>query len=46
LIVEKAPVEVKRELDAWGSFGSAGELMSRIKQQMDPEDLWSPGRFQ
>jgi glycolate oxidase FAD binding subunit len=45
LIVERAPVEVKRELDAWGSFGSASELMSRIKQQMDPESILSPGRF-
>ena len=45
LVVEKAPVEVKRELDAWGSFGSAGELMKRVKQQMDPESVLSPGRF-
>ncbi|MGZ5437272.1 MAG: FAD-linked oxidase C-terminal domain-containing protein [Pyrinomonadaceae bacterium] len=46
LIVERAPVEVKRELDAWGSFGSAGEVMKRIKQQLDPESVLSPGRFQ
>jgi glycolate oxidase subunit GlcD len=45
LVVEKAPAEVKREFDAWGSFGSAGEVMSRIKQQMDPENALSPGRF-
>ncbi len=46
LIVDKAPVEVRRELDAWGSFGSAGELMKRVKEQMDPESGLSPGRFQ
>ncbi|HEX6188063.1 MAG TPA: FAD-binding protein [Pyrinomonadaceae bacterium] len=45
LIVEKAPVEVKREFDAWGSFASAGELMQRVKEQMDPESVLSPGRF-
>ena len=45
LVVEKAPVEIKREFDAWGSFGSASELISRIKQQLDPEDLLSPGRM-
>ena len=45
LVVERAPVEVKREFDAWGSFGSASELMSRIKQQLDPENLLSSGRF-
>jgi len=45
LFVEKAPVEVKREFDAWGNFGSASELMSRVKQQMDPGNLLSPGRI-
>ena len=45
LMVERAPVEVKRELDAWGSFGSAGELMKRLKEQLDPESVLSPGRF-
>ncbi|MFZ0749330.1 MAG: FAD-linked oxidase C-terminal domain-containing protein, partial [Pyrinomonadaceae bacterium] len=46
LVVERAPVEVKRELDAWGSFGSAGEVMKRVKAQMDPQSVLSPGRFQ
>ena len=45
LVVERASVEVKREFDAWGSIGSASELMKRIKLQMDPEDLLSPGRM-
>jgi glycolate oxidase FAD binding subunit len=45
LAVEKAPVEVKREFDAWGKFGSVSELMRRVKQQMDPENLLSPGRL-
>jgi glycolate oxidase FAD binding subunit len=45
LVLEQAPVEIKREFDAWGSFGSAGELMKRVKQQLDPDNLLSPGRI-
>ncbi len=45
LIVEKAPVEIKRELNSWGSFGSADQLIKRVKQQLDPDNLLSPGRF-
>ena len=45
LIMEKAPVEVKRDFDSWGSFGSAGDLMMRVKRQLDPEKVLSPGRF-
>ena len=45
LIVEKAPVEIKRDFNSWGSVGSAEELMKRVKQQLDPENLLSPGRF-
>ena len=45
LVVERAPAEIKNEIDSWGSFGSAMDLMKRIKQQLDPENLLSPGRF-
>lgn|SRR5574341_572138 len=45
LVLEKAPVEIKREFDSWGSFGSAGELMRRVKNQLDPANMLSPGRF-
>jgi glycolate oxidase FAD binding subunit len=45
LVLQYAPVEIKREFDAWGSFGSAGELMKRVKQQLDPQNILSPGRF-
>ena len=45
LLVEKAPVEIKRELDAWGDCGSAGELMRRVRQQLDSQNILSPGRF-
>lgn len=45
LVIESAPLEIKSELDSWGSFGSATELMKRVKAQLDPENLLSPGRF-
>ena len=45
LVVERASADFKREFDSWGSFGSAAELMKRIKQELDPETLLSPGRI-
>src|SRR5215471_11732090 len=45
LVIEKAPVEIKHEIDSWGGFGSASELMKRVKTQLDPGNLLSPGRL-
>src|SRR6185369_13396571 len=45
LVIERAPIEIKNEIDSWGSFGAATELMKRVKSQLDPEHLLSPGRF-
>ncbi len=45
LVVERAPLEIKNEFDSWGSLGSATELMNRVKAQLDPENVLSPGRF-
>ncbi|HEX3231663.1 MAG TPA: FAD-binding oxidoreductase, partial [Pyrinomonadaceae bacterium] len=45
LVIERAPIEIKNEIDSWGSFGSATGLMQRVKAQLDPEDSLSPGRF-
>ena len=45
LVIEKAAVEIKSEFDAWGGFGSTAELMQRVKAQLDPQDLFSPGRL-
>jgi glycolate oxidase subunit GlcD len=45
LVVESAPLEIKSELDSWGGFGSATELMKRVKAELDPQNLLSPGRF-
>jgi glycolate oxidase subunit GlcD len=45
LVIEKAPFEIKKEIDAWGDFGSATELMKRVKMQLDPQNILCPGRL-
>ncbi|HYR78108.1 MAG TPA: FAD-linked oxidase C-terminal domain-containing protein [Pyrinomonadaceae bacterium] len=45
LVLETAPLEIRNEFDAWGDFGSTTELMRRVKSQLDPQNLFSPGRF-
>jgi FAD/FMN-containing dehydrogenase len=45
LVLQSAPPELKRWLDAWGDPGASLGLMRRIKQQFDPRGLCSPGRF-
>jgi glycolate oxidase subunit GlcD len=45
LVIEKAPLEIKGEIDSWGDFGSTTELMHRVKLQLDPGNMLSPGRF-
>lgn len=45
LVLESAPAEIKNEFDAWGDFGSVTGLMKRVKAQLDPNNMLSPGRF-
>jgi glycolate oxidase FAD binding subunit len=45
LAIEKAPVEVRREVDAWGDVGPASSLMRTIKESFDPQSILNPGRF-
>jgi FAD/FMN-containing dehydrogenase len=44
LIIEHAPPRVKSEVDAWAAL-PATKLMTRVKQELDPAGLLSPGRF-
>src|SRR6266545_1381649 len=46
LIIEHAPAAIKNLANAWGSFGSSIGIMQRVKQQLDRDDILSPGRFQ
>jgi glycolate oxidase subunit GlcD len=45
LIVEQAPADVTKRMNAWGALGSSAGLMQRIKTQLDPHGILSPGRF-
>ena len=45
LVVEAAPVAVKRHLDAWGKPGEAFAVMRRLKAEFDPRGFMNPGRF-
>jgi len=40
-----APHALKSTEDVWGYQGNGLELMTRLKQQFDPQGLFSPGRF-
>jgi FAD/FMN-containing dehydrogenase len=45
LMVERAPVAVKQHLPIWGEPGAHWRIMKRIRAQLDPEGIMSPGRF-
>jgi glycolate oxidase FAD binding subunit len=45
LIVLGCPPEVKSEIDVWGTPGDALPLLRRVKAQLDPVGILSPGRF-
>lgn len=40
-----APPSLKQAVDVWGYSGSALPLMRQLKQQFDPQQQLSPGRF-
>jgi glycolate oxidase subunit GlcD len=46
LIIEHAPAAAKNLARPWGAFGSSAGIMQRIKHQLDPGDIFSPGRFE
>lgn len=45
LVVENASAEIKTEFDSWGDHGTSYGVMKRVKDQLDPNRLMSPGRF-
>jgi FAD/FMN-containing dehydrogenase len=45
VIVERAPRQLKVHLPVWGAPRADAFLMRRIKAQLDPGGLFSPGRF-
>ncbi len=45
LTILTAPLAIKQELDVWGYYGNALDIMRQIKYQFDPESIFSPHRF-
>jgi len=45
VVVDAAPLAVKKQIDVFGPPRSDIEIMRRLKQQFDPERRLSPGRF-
>lgn len=45
LVIEDAPISIKKEIDVWGDIGPALSLMKRIKLNFDPAGILNPGRF-
>jgi len=45
IVVERAPVEVKRRLDVWGPPPSSIRLLRAVKDRFDPAHILSPGRY-
>ena len=45
LTVLESPASLKQQIDPWGYTGNALEMMRKLKQQFDPDQILSPGRF-
>jgi glycolate oxidase FAD binding subunit len=45
LVLEAAPVALKRALDAWGRVRDGVAVTKRLKAELDPEAVMNPGRF-
>lgn len=45
LVLLRCPTEWKATLGVWGERRGEWELMKAVKRQLDPKDLFNPGRF-
>jgi glycolate oxidase FAD binding subunit len=45
LTLLEAPISLKQKLDPWGYTGNALEIMRRLKEKFDPNNIFSPGCF-
>jgi FAD/FMN-containing dehydrogenase len=45
LVLENAAPEIKRAFDAWGFGDASMRLMRRVKNELDPQAIFSPGRM-
>ena len=45
VVLQKAPVELKQRVGAWGPGGDELGLVRRVKYKFDPRGIMNPGRF-
>jgi glycolate oxidase FAD binding subunit len=45
LVITRAPTDIKRNLKIWGKQGPDFIIMKRLKEELDPLGIMSPGRF-
>lgn len=45
MIVEFAPKSIRRQVSVWGPPASEQGIMNKIKQNIDPQGLFNPGRL-
>jgi len=45
LVIQRCPLETKRQLDVWGDPGASLALMRALKAKLDPHHTLNPGRY-
>ncbi len=45
LVVQSSPLSIKRKISVWGELRDDYMVMSRLKKEIDPNGVLSPGRF-
>lgn len=45
MVVESAPSLLKKKISVWGEMRSEYQVMRRLKEEIDPKGIFSPGRF-
>jgi glycolate oxidase FAD binding subunit len=45
LTLLEAPISVKQNIEPWGYTGNALDIMRRLKEKFDPNNMFSPGCF-
>ena len=45
VIIERGPVNLKKQVDVWGYRYKDLKLMQQIKNRLDPKEILNPGRF-
>jgi glycolate oxidase FAD binding subunit len=45
LTILEAPFSIKQNLEPWGYTGNSLDMMKRIKEKFDPNNMFSSGRF-